>query len=80
MKNSLYSNEDIQRICNEVAGKDLSKFFAEYVYGREMIPIESLLQRAGFDAIVTISSVHISVDEDAAADRNSIRSGIMKGD
>lgn len=79
-KNTLYTNEDIQRICNKVAGKDLSKFFDEYVYGKEMIPVESLLQRAGFDAIVTISSVHISVDEDAAADRNSIRSGIMKGD
>ncbi|NPA72831.1 MAG: M61 family metallopeptidase [Gammaproteobacteria bacterium] len=40
---------EIERICSEVSGIDLSDFFARYLYGTEDIPFETLFAAVGIE-------------------------------
>lgn len=42
-----FTNADLMRVCSEVAGKSLGKFFDDHVFGARPIPWETLLSYAG---------------------------------
>jgi predicted metalloprotease with PDZ domain len=42
-----YTVDDLQKVCEEMAGGSLEQFFADYVHGTKPIPWEELLGNAG---------------------------------
>lgn len=46
-RNVGYTEEDFRRVCQEVAGGDLSAFFDHYVYGTSEIDYDRFLRHAG---------------------------------
>jgi predicted metalloprotease with PDZ domain len=43
-----YRPEDVYAVASEVAGEDLSGFFADHVVGRETLPVEECLRQFGY--------------------------------
>ena len=47
-----YTMDDIIKVVNQIAGKNLQPFFQKYVAGTERLPLAEYLKDAGFDAEV----------------------------
>jgi predicted metalloprotease with PDZ domain len=48
-----WGSDDLVRDASEVAGVDLSDFFSRYISNREMLPVKTCLEDAGFDAALS---------------------------
>jgi len=47
-----YTPEDVQRAASEIAGTDLTRFFARYIASSESLPVKECLSDAGFEASI----------------------------
>jgi predicted metalloprotease with PDZ domain len=81
LKGRGYSIEDFARVVSEVAGRDITDWFAKYVRGVEPLPYDEALGAAGLRLAKTPSSqpytAGIAIDRD---ERQSFRLGALRTD
>lgn len=56
---SSYTTADFLRVINEVSGHDFSAFFAKYVYGKELLPLEKYFGDSDGDGILNIDEPRV---------------------
>jgi len=81
LKGRGYSIEDFARVVSEVAGRDMTDWFAKYVRGVEPLPYDEALAAAGLRLVRVPSSqpytAGIEIDRD---ERQSFRLGTLRTD
>jgi predicted metalloprotease with PDZ domain len=81
LKGRGYSIEDFAHVVSEVAGRDMTDWFAKYVRGVEPLPYDEALAAAGLRLVKTPSSqpftAGITIDRD---ERQSFRLGAIRTD
>lgn len=53
-KGKKYAYKDVLRLINDISGKDCTDFFRRYVIGKERLPLEEYMARAGLELSVTV--------------------------
>ncbi len=74
-EDQFYSTQDILEKASELANKDLSSFFSEYIDGSTPIPIEKYLIKAGFNVNVEGGQIMIQ----SKNKMTELQSEILKG-
>jgi predicted metalloprotease with PDZ domain len=81
LKGRGYSIEDFARVVSEVAGRDMTEWFAKYVRGVEPLPYQDALGAAGLKLVKTVANqpynAGIVFDRD---DRQALRLGALRQD
>ena len=54
-----YSYQDLVKTASETAGKDLSEFFAKYVEGTDLLPLNEITAKLGYDMLDIIYEAEI---------------------
>lgn len=62
-----YTIEDLEAVAEEMAGSDLTGFFANHVQGREVLPVRACLGRAGLHAAIKGYAAEVFVFPEAGA-------------
>jgi len=81
LKGRGYSTEDFARVVSEVAGRDMTDWFAKYVRGVEPLPYDEALAAVGLRLVKSLASqaytAGIVIDRE---DRQSLRLGPLRTD
>jgi len=81
LKGRGYSIEDFARVVSEIAGRDMSDWFAKYVRGVETLPYDDALAAVGLRLVKSPSSqpysAGIVIDRE---ERGSLRLGALRTD
>jgi predicted metalloprotease with PDZ domain len=81
LKGRGYTIEDFMRVTSEVAGRDMTDWFARYVRGVEPLPYDEALAGVGLRLVKTVASqpytAGIVIDRD---ERQSLRLGSVRTD
>jgi predicted metalloprotease with PDZ domain len=76
-----YTAEDLQRAASEVAGTNLTRFFARYIASSESFPVKECLADAGFEASIVNygGEVYIGRALSPSASALAIRGRLLNG-
>jgi predicted metalloprotease with PDZ domain len=81
LKGRGFTTEDFARVVSDVAGSDMSDFFARYIRGTEPLPYDDALASVGLRLVKTLESQPytggIVIDQQ---DRQGLRLGILRND
>jgi predicted metalloprotease with PDZ domain len=74
-----YTYEELVATLGEGLGQDLRPFFARYVEGDEILPIEETLRAAGYLALIKPhdGEVYLRRDPNASAKAEAVRKGLL---
>jgi predicted metalloprotease with PDZ domain len=74
-----WGSDDLVRDASEVAGTDLSEFFARYVSSRNILPVKNCLTEAGFDAALSdyAGEAFITLQEHPSTSARLIRERLL---
>ncbi len=72
-----YSTSDLESSVSRLAGRDMSSFFAKYIYGKEPIPIARCLSDAGLDAEVADGRLKIARKPSASDTENTLINSLI---
>ena len=73
-----YDIQDLIQISNQTADSSIRDFFDRYVLGKETIPLENFLKRAGFTASIGAASAYVGLDQKASGIANRIGASMME--
>jgi predicted metalloprotease with PDZ domain len=81
LKGRGYTDEDFARVVSEVAGRDMSEWFAKYVRGIEPLPYDEALAGVGLKLVKNVASqpynAGIAIERD---ERQSLQLGSLRTD
>lgn len=68
-----YRADDLYQAASEIAGADMSAFFARYVDGDETLPVQECLSRFGLSATLKPYAGEAYIERDRRAPRDSVQ-------
>lgn len=74
-----YSLEELRILMTELSGLDQTEFFNSYITGKEKIPIDLYLSKAGFISEIKDGNLIISVNEHLPLEQQKIVEGVFGG-